>query len=464
MENFLIEEQVPCTLPELKQERRRLRFKHTQVPVYLATDMRALPLIHGYRLSVFDGAFFVEDLKILQKLSSDGVVPITLNETDLLELEQYHAHGFLTPNPEQRATFTLFDSGEKYRHLYQGDNYTWFSMAPVTLEMDLTNLCNQTCVHCCRDSSPKQSRNNDLSSKELFGILDDAIDIGVDEISFLGGEPTLQPHILELAYFVRKKGVRTLNLATNGLEISDDHFEPFSVLFTTIQISLHGASPSKHDNFVRKQGAFKTVVENIKRFVACGANVSLACTVTESQPEELTKLVQLSRKLGVNEIRFIPLADQGRGSCLPSLAWRDYQEVGAFIEQTKRNGGDLKIGSGGFPAGQQQQASALFYGCSAGLTRLHLTSTGFATGCSLVENNALDSRNRPLLDVWHSEEMKKMRKRLQCDCAYVKQCAGGCLSVLNNNLDGKGSNHGGQKENGKTSRNQGESCSRKKTG
>jgi radical SAM protein with 4Fe4S-binding SPASM domain len=276
-----------------------------------------------------------------------------------------------------------------------------------------------------------------LSSRELFTVLDQAADMGVDELSFLGGEPTLHPHLLHLAYFARKRGIDKLMLATNGLEIPEDWLASLGVLFTHIQISLHGASAKTHEAVVRRKGAFEQVLGNVRRLRSLGANISLACTVLESRLQELADLLELARDCGVAEIRLIPLAAEGRGCRLPLLQWQDYQAVGEFIAHARSKTGELRIGSGGFPTGERIASTALYYGCAAGLTKLHLDARGFATGCSLLTKRGLDTRSRSLPEIWHSDAMRSMRRRLGCDCPYVTRCAGGCLSVPNSRTNRK---------------------------
>jgi radical SAM protein with 4Fe4S-binding SPASM domain len=442
MERFVIEERVPCCLPELYQEQFRLPFEQPKARQYLGVPVKVVPMFEGYRLSTRVGVFSVENLDIIEALSTQGMRPSECSDDQLDELEQMHANGMLTDQSCMRYRPILFDQGEAYRHLYTPKQCCWFAMSPVCLELDLTSRCNLTCIHCCRESSPNTDTTVEMSSQELFMLLDQAVDTGVDEISFLGGEPTQHPHLLQLAYFVRKRGIDKLMLATNALEIHENWLEPLAILFTHIQISLHGASAKTHEAIVRRKGAFKQVLSNVRKLRSKGACITLACSVLESRPQELKRMLELAQDLGVAEIRFIPLSNQGRGNHLPPLQWQDYQKIGELISEARSNNNELLIGSGGFPTGEQTLPTALYYGCAAGLSKLHLSAKGLATGCSLLENPAFDARNQMLLKIWHSDMIRSMRKRVDCNCAYVDRCAGGCLSVLNNQTNRKEKRNG----------------------
>jgi MoaA/NifB/PqqE/SkfB family radical SAM enzyme len=429
MNRFVVDERVPCHLGELRQEPVRQAFTDTEARVYLGAQTTAVPFIQGYRLSTVAGAWFVGDLHLVRRLADGGVIPDSLGAEDQAELQEFNAAGLLTRDVGDRSELRLCDQGERFRDLYAPDQCGWFALSPISLELDLTNRCNQNCVHCCRNSSPQAPIAVELSSRKLLLILDEAADIGVDEVSFLGGEPTLHPHLIELAYFARKRGIHRLNLATNALVLSEELVQVAAPLFTHIQISLHGATAETHETIVRHPGAFDRVLRNVSRLKTLGANVVLAYTVMASNRQELPEMLDLGRRLGVDGIRFIPLAGEGRGQDLPALELSDYQAVGKFISQARERKPGMDVTSGGFPTGEETPPDALFYGCIAGLTKLYLNSQGIASGCSLLGPEHLSGRNRSLLDIWHEKDMRRIRRRMECDCPFVTRCAGGCLSV-----------------------------------
>jgi MoaA/NifB/PqqE/SkfB family radical SAM enzyme len=456
MERFVIEERLPCALPELHRERVRRELEDPSQPAYLGVPMKVVPLLDGYRLSTPVGVFFVDRLDTIERLSAEGLTPVDCDPDRLDELEQLHAAGLLTTERASCRRYTLYDQGERYRHHYEVDRSTWFCMSPVTLEIDLTNRCNQSCVHCCRSSSPWVDVTPEMTFREQLIVIDQAADIGVDEVCFLGGEPTLHPHLLELAYVVRKRGIDNLMLATNALTVKDRWIEPLSVLFSSIQVSLHGASARTHEAIVGRAGAFDRVLANIRRMTACGANLSLACTVLEPRLEELERMRILAADLGVRELRFIPLSEEGRGQCLPPLSWQAYREVGDYISSLDDGAGDdFRVTSGGFPTAGGTASDALFFGCSAGLTKLHLDARGVATGCSLLGAGGVDARDTPLLEVWHCRKLRTMRSRVTCDCPYAVRCAGGCLSVPFNAMSRKEIEDGQDEEEHEDRRDQG---------
>ncbi|MBC6447570.1 radical SAM protein [Actinokineospora sp. HBU206404] len=60
------------------------------------------------------------------------------------------------------------------------------------LWLELTGRCQLNCTHCYADSGPSKSHGAMTTSDWLL-LIDDAAEIGVREIQFIGGEPTLHP-------------------------------------------------------------------------------------------------------------------------------------------------------------------------------------------------------------------------------------------------------------------------------
>src|SRR5438045_3225579 len=65
------------------------------------------------------------------------------------------------------------------------------------LWLELTGRCNLHCVHCYADSSPT-SNHGTMTTHDWEVVLDQAQELGVRKVQFIGGEPTLHPGFREL--------------------------------------------------------------------------------------------------------------------------------------------------------------------------------------------------------------------------------------------------------------------------
>lgn len=84
--------------------------------------------------------------------------------------------------------------------------FTWFHKMDVAL----TEACNFSCIHCRRPSDPLM-----LKTDEVRRVLRDSAAIGLDTISFCGGEPFMHRDFVELACEARDLGLK-VQMVTHG--------------------------------------------------------------------------------------------------------------------------------------------------------------------------------------------------------------------------------------------------------
>jgi len=87
-----------------------------------------------------------------------------------------------------------------------------------TLWFNPGTLCNLTCGHCYIESSPRNDRLAYLSVDEVRGYLDEIAALGLPtgEIGFTGGEPFMNPDLLDCVELCLARGFRVLIL-TNAM-------------------------------------------------------------------------------------------------------------------------------------------------------------------------------------------------------------------------------------------------------
>jgi Radical SAM superfamily len=88
-----------------------------------------------------------------------------------------------------------------------------------TLWINTGTLCNITCVNCYIESSPTNDRLAYITAEETRSYLDEIAALGLPtaEIGFTGGEPFMNPEILDLLEAALSRGFRALVL-TNAMQ------------------------------------------------------------------------------------------------------------------------------------------------------------------------------------------------------------------------------------------------------
>ena len=178
-----------------------------------------------------------------------------------------------------------------------------FAMDGLTIE--LTNVCNRTCVHCIRDKVDPREFLPLTLAREILG---QAKDLGFRTICFTGGEVALYPHLEELIALVVDQGF-TFSLVTNGYRFQEKVL-PFlrpsrnREKLTAVCFSLDGATPETHDA-LRGPGSFREVLEAATLCKLANIPFSLKSFISNLNKEELTDLAMLGADLGTQDHGFL---------------------------------------------------------------------------------------------------------------------------------------------------------------
>ena len=143
---------------------------------------------------------------------------------------------------------------------------------PETLWFNTGTLCNIECLNCYIESSPSNDRLVYITADEVRGYLDqvETRKWPIREIAFTGGEPFMNPEMIQMARAALDRGYEVLIL-TNAmqpmmrksvraglLELAEKYREKL-----TLRISVDHWSAVLHDK-ERGKGAFARTIEGMK--------------------------------------------------------------------------------------------------------------------------------------------------------------------------------------------------------
>ncbi len=182
---------------------------------------------------------------------------------------------------------------------------------PVVI-WNLIRRCNLTCKHCYSISADTDFAG-ELSTAEVFSVMDDLRGFRVPVLILSGGEPLLRPDIFDIAKRAKAQGFY-VGLSSNGTLIDDDNIDAIEeVGFDYVGVSLDGIEQT-HDTFRRKQGAFKASLAGIRLCRERGIKVGVRYTMTEDNAHDLPGLLRLIDAEGIDKFYFSHLNYAGRGN------------------------------------------------------------------------------------------------------------------------------------------------------
>jgi len=184
-------------------------------------------------------------------------------------------------NPESKST----NSSDKYipfnpskvmfhfdrlRDIVKGD-----MPAPVTVEIDPSNICNHNCVWCMF-ADFKKERPVSIPQEKLRSIIIELSKIGVRSITFTGGgEPLCNPATPDAMRLCRDLNVEC-GLVTNG-GLIHDHLETIAKTCKFCRISLDAGTKVTHEKLHRPKAGrrFNEILEDIKTLKRLNPNMTI---------------------------------------------------------------------------------------------------------------------------------------------------------------------------------------------
>ncbi|MEM1129682.1 MAG: radical SAM protein [Pseudomonadota bacterium] len=179
---------------------------------------------------------------------------------------------------------------------------------PKTLWFNTGTLCNIACSNCYIESSPHNDALVYISADEVADYLDqiEARAWPVTEIGFTGGEPFLNPQMIEMARRSLERGFEVIIL-TNAMRPMMRPAVQLGLIGLaqtygprlTLRISLDHWSPAQHDT-ERGKGGFESSLTGMRWLGASGIRMTVAARSIWGEAEHETRLgfAELFRREG----------------------------------------------------------------------------------------------------------------------------------------------------------------------
>jgi hypothetical protein len=156
--------------------------------------------------------------------------------------------------------------------------------------LSVTLACTNQCVFCGQSGLPVESHaSRDALVTELCALRETA-----DEITFVGGEPTLHPDLDALIASARALGYRAIGVQTNGHAIDAERLRAWVASgLTDVHLSVHGHTAAAHDYHTGVEGSFVAALDAMKSARAASATVVVTTVLTRSNGRGLGELARV---------------------------------------------------------------------------------------------------------------------------------------------------------------------------
>lgn len=150
----------------------------------------------------------------------------------------------------------------------------------VTLE------CQNSCPFCAQRGTKAH-----VLDADLFPQLE-ALRPTSEEVTFIGGEPTLAPRLPELIAEAKRLGFKGIGLQTNGRRLADRGYFAGLVAagLTDVHLSIHGAEAAIHDYHTGAPGSLTEIRQALAHARSLGVITVATTVVSRSNYRVLTAL------------------------------------------------------------------------------------------------------------------------------------------------------------------------------
>ncbi|MCI2424023.1 radical SAM protein [Saccharopolyspora sp. K220] len=175
--------------------------------------------------------------------------------------------------------------------------------------LEITGKCQLECAHCYAESGPDGDHGT-MTEQDWRDLIDQAGEMGVRTVQFIGGEPTLHPSLPGLIDHARDRDVEVA-LYSNLVHIKPVLWEVLSQPGVRLATSYYTSDPGEHAAITQRRTHARTkanIAEAIRRSIPVRVGV---INLWDGQRSD--QAVEDLRVLGVVDISVDHVRQVGRG-------------------------------------------------------------------------------------------------------------------------------------------------------
>lgn len=308
--------------------------------------------------------------------------------------------------------------------------YAPYMRAPHRMDLMVSSMvkngrwqCNQKCLHCYA-AGQEQAEVKELSTEEWKKVIDKCRNIGIPQLTFTGGEPTMRNDLVELiehaSWFVTRLNTNGVNLTYNLCE------RLYKASLDSVQITLYSSEENEHNTLVGARN-FKKTVQGIQNAVKSGLNVSVntpLCTINA----EYCRTLKFLNKLGVKYVSCSGLIVTGNACSVQSQNTQlSEEELYNILKNAKKfceaNYMEISFTSPGWV--EQNKLMELGYTvptCGACLSNMAIAPNGNVVPCQSwlsadgVLGNILTDSWKKMWNSLRCKEKRNFSAKMDCTC------------------------------------------------
>jgi radical SAM protein with 4Fe4S-binding SPASM domain len=301
---------------------------------------------------------------------------------------------------------------------------------PITdLTIEITNRCNERCVHCYL-ADAKKDNGKKLDISLVKRLIDEFAQMGGERITFTGGEPFLHPDLLSAIEYAAQRKLKVA-IFSNLISVSTTQIKILKSLgnIIEIQVSLYSTDSAVHDMITKVKGSCCRTLTSIERMKDAGLPIKIACPVMLENKACVFNVIDYAKSQNIAvelEMYINSREDQSDDNLRHRMS---IEEMSAFMYELMDYDEKLAIEILHRHKNKYDQTYNLVEElnmplCQAGYYGLYVTADGVIAICPNMQGYALGDINvNNLQDIWiHNQKLENIRNIRECDFKECIRC------------------------------------------
>lgn len=208
-----------------------------------------------------------------------------------------------------------------------------FEERPILVFWESTRACSLACKHC-RAEAVLNPSPGELSTSEALAFVESLISFGrpYPVLIFTGGDILMRSDAFLLARRARELGI-PFGMAPSVTPRMTEAclYDMRDAGVKVVSVSLDGACEVTHDGIRGVSGHFRQTINMLYKLVELGFAVQVNTTVMRENVEELPRIVELLKTIGVRIWEVFFLIHVGRGREASELSASECEDVCHFL-------------------------------------------------------------------------------------------------------------------------------------
>ena len=329
---------------------------------------------------------------------------------------------------------------------------------------EITLKCNLACQHC--GSRAGNTRAKELSTEEALDLVKQLADVGIKEVTLIGGEAFLRADWLEIAKAITSAGM-LCGMTTGGFGVNLDTAHRMKEAgIKVVSVSVDGLEAT-HDRLRGRQNSWQWAFKTIGNLQKAGIFVGCNTQINRLSAPEFPCIYERIRDAGAKAWQIqltVPMGNAADNSDIllqPHELLDVYPMIARVAHRAKREGVHVQPGNNiGYYGPEERmlrggEAFSFWQGCSAGLSALGIEADGAIKGCPSLPTTPYTGGNIRDYDLRTIiEETEELRFNLGAGtpkgtehlwgfcktCEFAELCRGGCSWTAHVFFDKRGNN------------------------